>query len=140
MIRIYKDFHFDAAHWLPGVPEGHKCHRMHGHTYRLRVWCRGPLDAAGMVVDYAVIDEKVRAVLALIDHYVLNDIPGLENPTTEVLAPWLFAQIARRLPETYMVEVAESATTGCVAFGPLETAAEANLGVLAGAGTEIARS
>ncbi len=116
MIEIYRDFHFDAAHRLPFVPEGHKCGRMHGHTYRLRVWCRGPINAEGMVVDYAVIAEKVGVVLDRVDHRVLNEVPGLENPTTEVLAPWLFEQIRSVLPEVSRVEVAESATTGCV-FG-----------------------
>ena len=79
MTSIWKDFHFDAAHWLPHVPEGHKCGRMHGHTYR-----------------------------------VLNDVTGLENPTTEILAPWLFEQISVDLPQLFRIEVAESATTGCV--------------------------
>ena len=114
MISIYKDFHFDAAHYLPFVPEGHKCGRMHGHTYRVRVWCRGVIDDRGMIVDYAVIAEKVGAVIDRIDHRVLNEILGLENPTTEILAPWLFQRIKVDLPELFRIEVAESATTGCV--------------------------
>jgi 6-pyruvoyltetrahydropterin/6-carboxytetrahydropterin synthase len=87
---------------------------MHGHTYRLRVWCQGAIDSRGMIVDYAVITEKVGAVLEQIDHRVLNEIPGLGNPTTEILAPWLCEQIRKELPEVFRVEVAESATTGCV--------------------------
>ena len=87
---------------------------MHGHTYRVRVWCRGAIDDGGMIVDYAVIAEKVGAVIDLIDHRVLNEIPGLDNPTTEILAPWLFEQIKVDLPELFRIEVAESATTGCV--------------------------
>ena len=114
MTSIWKDFHFDAAHWLPHVPEGHKCGRMHGHTYRVRVWCRGAIDDRGMIVDYAVIAEKVGAVIDRIDHRILNEIPGLGNPTTEILAPWLFEQIRVDLPELFRIEVAESATTGCV--------------------------
>ena len=114
MTRIWRDFHFDAAHLLPHVPEGHKCGRMHGHTYRLRVWCRGAIAGRGMIVDYAVIAERVAAVINRIDHRVLNDIPGLDNPTTEILAPWLFEQISEDLPELSRIEVAESATTGCV--------------------------
>lgn len=114
MTSIWKDFHFDAAHWLPRVPERHKCGRMHGHTYRVRVWCRGAIDAGGMIVDYAVIGQKVGAVLARIDHRVLNEVPGMGNPTTEILAPWLFEQIKVDLPELFRIEVAESATTGCV--------------------------
>ena len=91
------------------VPEGHKCGRMHGHTYRVRVWCRGAVDDRGMIVDYAVI-----SVIDRIDHRVLNDFPGLGNPTTEILAPWLFEQVKADLPELFRIEVAESATTGCV--------------------------
>ena len=117
MTSIWKDFHFDAAHWLPRVPEGHKCGRMHGHTYRVRVCCQGAIDDGGMIVDYAVIGEAVRAVLARIDHRVLNEVSGLCNPTTEVLAPWLFEQIKANLPELFRIEIAESATTGC-AFEP----------------------
>ena len=114
MTSIWKDFHFDAEHWLPHVPEGHKCGRMHGHTYGVRVWCRGAIDDRGMIVDYAVIAETVGAVIDRIDHRVLNDIPGLGNPTTEILAPWLVEQIRIDLPELFRIEVAESATTGCV--------------------------
>ena len=114
MTSIWKDFHFDAAHWLPCVPEVHKCGRMHGHTYRVRVWCRGEINDQGMIVDYAVIADKVGAVLAMVDHRVLNEIAGLGNPTTEILAPWLFEQIQVDLPGLFRIEVAESATTGCV--------------------------
>ena len=114
MTSIWKDFHFDAAHRLPHVPEGHKCGRMHGHTYRVRVWFGGPIDDRGMIVDYAEIGEKVGAVLARVDHSVLNKVPGLGNPTTEILAPWLFEQIKADLPELFRIEIAESATTGCV--------------------------
>ncbi len=114
MHRIYKDFHFDAAHWLPGVPDTHKCHRLHGHTYRLRVWCAGEVGESGMIVDYAEIATAVRPVLGRVDHRLLNDVPGLENPTTEVLAAWFYDELKRRLPELAGIEVAESATTGCL--------------------------
>lgn len=114
MTTIYKDFHFDAAHYLPFIPEGHKCGRMHGHTYRVRVWCLGAIDSRGMIVDYADIAAAVNEVLELIDHRVLNEIPGLGNPTTEILAPWLYNQLKPGMPELFRIEVAESATTGCV--------------------------
>ena len=77
------------------------------------MWGRGATDARGMIVDYAVIAEKVGAVIDRIDHRLLNEISGLDNPTTEVLAPWLFEQIRMDLPEVFRIEVAESATTGC---------------------------
>ena len=111
---IYKDFRFDAAHYLPLVPHGHKCGGMHGHTYRVRVWCRGAIDVHGMIVDYADIAEAVNKVLEMIDHCVLNEIPGLGNPTTEILASWLYDQLKQGMPELYCIEVAESSTTGCV--------------------------
>ena len=114
MTSIWKEFHFDAAHWLPRVPAGYKCGRMHGHTYGVRVWLHGPINGQGMIVDYAAIGKRVSAVLSLIDHRILNEIPGLGNPTTEILASWLFEQIKQDLPELFRIEVAESATTGCV--------------------------
>lgn len=111
---IWKDFHFDAAHWLPHVPEGHKCRRMHGHTYRVRVWCRGLVDERGMIVDYAIISDKANIVISKqLDHRVLNEIDGLENPTTENLARWILERIALDLPELFRVEVSESASSGC---------------------------
>lgn len=114
MLRIYKDFTFDAAHFLPKVDDGHKCKRLHGHTYRLRVWCSGPLDEHGWIVDYGDIAVAVRPVLDALDHRLLNETPGLENPTTENLAPWIYELVKPRLPSLAGVEVAESATTGCI--------------------------
>jgi 6-pyruvoyltetrahydropterin/6-carboxytetrahydropterin synthase len=117
VIRIYKDFHFDAAHWLPRVPDGHKCGRLHGHTYVLRVWCAGDLDERGFVVDYAEIADAVEHILAVLDHHLLNEIPGLSNPTTEVLATWIYDVLKIDLPQLVAIEVSESSTTGCVYEG-----------------------
>ncbi|MBL8290786.1 MAG: 6-carboxytetrahydropterin synthase QueD [Bryobacterales bacterium] len=112
-MRIYKDFHFDAAHWLPNVPEDHKCHRLHGHKYQVRVWCAGEFDARGFIVDYAEIDAAFRPVLEDLDHRLLNDVEGLTNPTTELLAVWIFARLRGLMPQLSAVEIRESATTGC---------------------------
>lgn len=114
MLKIYKDFTFDSAHFLPLVDDGHKCKRLHGHTYRLRVWCCGPIGERGWIVDYADIALAVRPVLGTLDHCLLNDVPGLENPTTEHLAPWIYERVKPALPALTTIEVAESATTGCV--------------------------
>jgi len=114
MLKIYKDFTFDAAHFLPLVEDGHKCKRLHGHTYRLRVWCSGPVDELGWIVDYADIATAVRPILGMLDHRLLNDVPGLENPTTENVAPWIYKRVKPMLPALTTVEVAESSTTGCV--------------------------
>lgn len=113
-VRIAKEFDFDAAHWLPNVPEGHKCRRMHGHTYRVVVSLIGEPDARGMVVDYAEIAEAWAHVHSKVDHRVLNEVRGLENPTTEVLAPWIHEQLWGRLPAfDLQVRVYESSTTYC---------------------------
>jgi 6-pyruvoyltetrahydropterin/6-carboxytetrahydropterin synthase len=112
--RIYKDFTFDSAHFLPLVEDGHKCKRLHGHTYRLRVWCSGPVNECGWIVDYAEIAAAVRPVLDALDHRLLNEVPGLENPTTENLARWTYDRVKPLLPALDAIEVAESATTGCV--------------------------
>jgi 6-pyruvoyltetrahydropterin/6-carboxytetrahydropterin synthase len=114
MLRIYKDFTFDAAHRLTLVPPEHKCATMHGHTYRLRVFVTGPTDAKGMVIDYAELATVVEPLVAQVDHQTLNNVAGLENPTTEVLVVWLWRQINAALREyTIAVEVKESSTTGC---------------------------
>jgi len=106
-------FDFDAAHWLPNVAPDHKCHRMHGHTYRVEVICEGEVDDRGMVVDYAEIAEAWAPIHAILDHRVLNDIPHLSNPTTELLAPYIFEILTRSLPSLKAIRVYESSTTWC---------------------------
>jgi len=107
-------FDFDAAHWLPHVPEGHKCGRMHGHTYRVELILSGEVDPArGWFVDYADIADAWAAVDGILDHRCLNHVEGLENPTTENLAPWILRQLAQSLPHLCRVKVYESATTWC---------------------------
>lgn len=113
-MKIYKEFTFDSAHKLTRVPAGHKCANMHGHTYRLIVYISGEVDERGMVIDYAELAAAVAPILAQIDHQTLNDIHGLENPTTEVLAPWIWRRIHAALPNYAIdIEVKESSTTGC---------------------------
>lgn len=117
MVTIAKTFDFDAAHWLPLVPDGHKCRRMHGHTYRVEIVCGGELDERGMVCDYAEIAIVWDVLHRLLDHRVLNEIPGLENPTTEVLALFIlrFLRTSAELPPVTAVRVYESMTTWCEA-------------------------
>lgn len=114
-MRIFKDFTFEASHFLPNVPKGHKCGRLHGHSYRFRVWCADAVgDKTGWVIDYGDIAAQVEGlVLHTLDHQTLNNVGGLENPTTEIVAAWIFRRLALRLP-LHSVEVYESATTGCV--------------------------
>lgn len=112
-VTISKTFDFDAAHFLPNVEEGHKCRRLHGHTYRVEIVCAGEIDRRGMVLDYAEIAAAWKPVEVVLDHYLLNNIAGLENPTTEVLAPWIMARLVDALPQLVAVRVYESATTWC---------------------------
>lgn len=111
MVLISKTFDFDAAHRLLSLPDTHKCHRLHGHTYRVEVRLRGELDEHGMVVDYARIAAAWQPVHDALDHRYLNEVPGLETPTTEVLAGWILARLRRDLPSMVAVRVYESAST-----------------------------
>ena len=110
-VKICKEFDFDAAHFLPNVAPDHKCSRMHGHTYKVQVVCEGEPDDRGMVLDFAEIAEAWRPVHDQIDHRVLNDVPGLENPTTEILTPWIMSRLP--LVSLVSVRVYESSTTYC---------------------------
>ena len=116
-VTIAKSFDFDAAHFLTGVPPEHKCARMHGHTYRVELVLEGEPDARGMVCDYAEIAVVWESIHRLLDHRVLNEVPGLENPTTEVLAPWILVMLARAAPHLpwVRVRVYESSSTWCEA-------------------------
>lgn len=112
-VTISKQFDFDAAHRLPHVARGHKCARMHGHTYRVEIGVEGEPDKRGMVCDYAEIAAAWAPIGKRLDHHTLNSIRGLENPTTEILAPWILKRIRKSgLPVTF-VRVYESATTWC---------------------------
>ncbi|KGE05140.1 6-carboxytetrahydropterin synthase QueD [Pseudohaliea rubra] len=115
---IYKDFHFEAAHRLPNVPEGHKCARLHGHSYQLRVTVSGDApEPSGWVMDFADLKAVIRPVIDRLDHYYLNDIEGLENPTSENLCRWIWARLAPTLPSLRAVEIRETCTSGCIYRG-----------------------
>lgn len=114
---LTRDYRFEAAHFLPRVPETHKCRRMHGHSYQVRVTIEEEIDPdLGWLMDFAAVDEVVEPVIAEIDHRVLNEIPGLDNPTSELLAVWLWKRLAGRLP-LREVEVAETIDSRCVVRG-----------------------
>lgn len=117
-MEIFKEFSFEAAHRLPNVPEGHKCARLHGHSFHVRVTVSGePGPETGWVMDFADIKRAVSPVQERLDHYYLNDIAGLENPTSEAIAKWIWGAIASSLPGLAAVEVRETCTTGCVYKG-----------------------
>lgn len=117
-MEIFKEFSFDAAHRLPNVPPDHKCARLHGHTYRLEVWVRGPVDPKlGWVLDFGDLKRVVQPVMAQLDHVCLNDVPGLENPTSENLARWIWRALVAELPGLCRIVVRETRSSGCVYDG-----------------------
>lgn len=117
-MEIWKEFRFEAAHSLPHAPEGHKCRRLHGHSYRVRLYVRGEIDdRRGWIVDFADIAAAFRPILEQLDHYHLNEIDGLENSTAEVLARWIWDRIQPRLPALSRVEIGETCTSGCIYDG-----------------------
>jgi len=113
-VRLTKTFDFEAAHWLPTFPEGHKCRRLHGHSFVVDVIVAGEVDEAeGYLVDYGQIKQAVAPVKHQLDHYCLNDIPGLENPTAEVLSRWIWEKLEPALPLLDAVIVRETCTSAC---------------------------
>ncbi|WP_166824159.1 6-carboxytetrahydropterin synthase QueD [Thalassoroseus pseudoceratinae] len=117
-MELYKDLTFEAAHRLPNLPEGHKCRRLHGHSFRVRVWVSGPVDAeTGWVMDFSEIKKACAPLIDQLDHYYLNEIEGLENPTSENIARWIWQRLASQLPLLDRVEVRETCTSGCVYRG-----------------------
>jgi 6-pyruvoyltetrahydropterin/6-carboxytetrahydropterin synthase len=117
-VEIFKEFTFEAAHRLPNVPAGHKCARLHGHSFRVELHVTGPVDGrAGWIRDFADLSAAMRPVLEQLDHYYLNEIDGLANPTSEVLAQWIWGRVCPALPELSQVVVRETCTSGCVYRG-----------------------
>ena len=117
-MEIYKDFSLESAHRLPNVPEGHKCSRVHGHSFQVRVVVQGePGEESGWVLDFADIKAAFRSVHDRLDHRYLNDIPGLENPTSENLARWIWAHLEQDLTGLARIEVKETCTSGCIYRG-----------------------
>jgi len=117
-MEIFKEFTIEAAHRLPNVPPGHKCGRLHGHSFRIEVHVRGPIDRSmGWVIDFADIKSAFKAVEETIDHRYLNEVAGLENPTSENLARWIWDHMVPRLPMLSKVIVRETCTTGCAYEG-----------------------
>lgn len=116
--ELFKEFTFEAAHHLPNVPEGHKCGRLHGHSFTVRLYVEGDVDPyTGWVIDFAEIKAAFKPIYQRLDHYYLNDIEGLENPTSEVLAHWIWQQIKPNLPLLSQVMVKETCTAGCTYRG-----------------------
>lgn len=120
---VYKDFRFEAAHRLLNMPPEHKCGRLHGHSYLLRIYVRGEPDpVTGFVMDFADIKAVVAPVVEeQLDHRYLNDVEGIGNPTAENLARWIWERVRPVLPDLSAVEVRETCTCGAVFRGPAST-------------------
>jgi 6-pyruvoyltetrahydropterin/6-carboxytetrahydropterin synthase len=110
MMIITKDFTFEAAHFLPLTPAGHKCRRMHGHSFKAEISVRGAVRDDGMVIDFADITTAMAPLLQQIDHNLLNEVSGLENPTSENIALWLESKLQDALPGLCAVVVHETCT------------------------------
>jgi 6-pyruvoyl tetrahydropterin synthase/QueD family protein len=118
-VELTKDYRFEAAHRLPQVPPDHKCFRMHGHSFCVEISIAGEVDQAmGWLQDFGDITAIVEPMLKReLDHRTLNDIPGLENPTSEVLCGWLWRRLASQLPRLSAITVHETCTARCTFRG-----------------------
>ena len=117
-MEIFREFTFEAAHRLPRTPEGHKCGRLHGHSYRVFVHVDGSVnDEAGWVMDFGDLKAAFEPLRLRLDHYYLNEIEGLENPTSEVLAVWIWDRLSPRVTGLSAVTVRETCTSGCTYRG-----------------------
>lgn len=117
-MEIFKVFSLEAAHRLPNVPAGHKCARMHGHSFRVEVHVLGPVGAdTGWVIDFAEVKAAFQPIHDQLDHNCLNEVKGLENPTSENLARWIWSRLKAELPLLSKVVVCETCTSGCVYRG-----------------------
>ena len=116
--RLSKTFHFEAAHGLPTFPPDHKCRRLHGHSFRFDVIVEGEVDPAkGYLIDYGDIKTAAQPIVKRLDHYYLNEIEGLSNPTSENLARWIWRRLCPSLPALCQVTVRETCTAGCIYRG-----------------------
>ena len=119
-MEIFKEFTFEAAHRLPNLPPEHKCSRLHGHSFHVRLYLEGEPDPRlGWVMDFADIKAAFRPVLHQLDHHYLNDIEGLANPTSERIAVWIWEQLKPVLALLSKVEVRETCSAGCSSAGPV---------------------
>ena len=113
-VRLVHEFRFEAAHRLPHVPEGHKCARLHGHSFRVELAIEGPVNPeTGWFMDFGELYDLWAPLHEVLDHHYLNEVPGLENPTSENLAAWIWNRLRPTLPELSSITVRETCTSGC---------------------------
>ena len=114
-MELRKTFQFEAAHLLPRLPKSHKCRRLHGHSFQVEVAVSGPCHPKlGWVMDYAKINAAFLPIWRKLDHHYLNEIPGLQNPTSENIALWIWKHLKPRIPRLTEIVVAETCTARCV--------------------------
>jgi len=117
-MEIYKEFTFESAHKLPNVPKGHKCARLHGHSFKTRIYISGEVSPhAGWIMDFGDLKAASKPLYQQPDHNYLNDIEGLENPTSENLAIWIWQRLKPSLPQLSKIEIKETCTSGCIYSG-----------------------
>lgn len=125
-MRIYRDFQFEAAHYLPSAPPGHPNSRVHGHSFRARVWIEGePAAETGLVFHFDDLSAAIADVQDALDHRFLNEVDGLAKPTLELIVVWIWNRLANKVPGLAQIEVhRDSCHEGCVYSGPARAAAE----------------
>lgn len=112
---LKQHFQIESARFLPHLDKNHPCSRMHGHSFKIILSLKGPLDPVkGWVMDYHEIHKVMQPILAELDHRILNEVAGLENPTSENLAQWLYHRIQKQIPLLVSVNVSETPTTECI--------------------------
>jgi 6-pyruvoyltetrahydropterin/6-carboxytetrahydropterin synthase len=117
-IELVREYRFEAAHRLPRLPETHKCHRLHGHSFRFEVTLEGEVDPkTGFLIDFGDVDRIVDPLVERLDHFYLNEVEGLDNPTSEVLAGWLWDRLRPQLPVLAAVTVSETCDSRCTYRG-----------------------
>jgi 6-pyruvoyltetrahydropterin/6-carboxytetrahydropterin synthase len=117
-VELKKEYRFEAAHFLPCVPDGHKCRRMHGHSYKVELAVAGEVDpATGWLIDFAVMDDAWMELHRRLDHRTLNEVPGLDNSTCENLAAYIWAAVRPTVPQLCGVTVWETVDACCVYRG-----------------------
>ena len=113
-VRLVHEFRFEAAHLLPKVPPGHKCQRLHGHSFKVELAVKGPVDEeTGWFIDFGVLYDLWKPLHDVLDHNYLNEVPGLENPTSEILARWIWNKLKPNLAPLERVTVFETCDARC---------------------------
>lgn len=113
-VKLVQEFRFEAAHRLPHVPPGHKCARLHGHSFKIELTVSGPVnDHTGWFIDYGKLHEAWAPIHRILDHNYLNEVSGLDNPTSELLAKWIWERLLPVLPSLTRVTVFETCDARC---------------------------